>query len=261
MNSNRRGSLQPVKRSQTPKAIREANRRKKEYEAKRFNEPLRIFLERKHPEILTKFNELYNYLDFVNPSKKNLCKSAEFKEWMTENPLPTSTEQNIPVIPLPPASFDIVGAIFKEVVGEKEPSSEAANTQDVEPGADIVGDTSKDYNMLTGAENPLPTPSEQDTPLPTVNSSIEADIAGEILEELFGDTGPLSETVNCTRDAETEDVMSEYYRLMRATDVPIHNADEGIELNHYDELAYDLEPFDFDDELAHDLEPFDFNMI
>ena len=270
MHSNTRRSLNPAKRLQTPKAIREANRRKKESEDKRFNEPLRIFLERKHPEILTEFGELYKYLDFVNPGKKNLCKSSAFKEWMTENPLPVSVEQNIPVIPLPPPNsaiepssetvntqgislqfdesafdlkrnslcrtqnvkprVDIIGDIFKEVFGDVEPSSEAVNsTQNVEPSSEAVNSTQ--------------------------NVEPRADIVGDILKELFDDAEPLSETVNSTRDAETE--MNEHYNmLMAAADVPIHNIDEGIELNHYDELAYDFEPFDFN-MIAYD----DFNMI
>ena len=78
---------EPSKRkySQTPKAIQEAQRRKKDFEAKRFNDPLRIFIERKYPKVITEFTELYDFVNYLNPKRKNLCRTATFKQWMAEN--------------------------------------------------------------------------------------------------------------------------------------------------------------------------------
>ena len=63
---------------------------------------------------------------------------------------------------------------------------------------------------------------KQETPCPSNTSTI----VSEIIDELFGPDGLPDE--------------EEY------VDLPtLSGEDEGIELNHFDELAYDIEPFDF----------------
>ena len=171
--------------SQTPKAIREAKRRKEEHKAKRFNDPLRIFLERRYPKVLSEFTELYEYVDFLNPTKKNLCRTATFKEWMSENPPPLKT-----TLPMPSVSPVFETSLPTMVNMEK--SSEAVNIK-------------------------------QETPH---SSSGTSTIVSAIIDELFGPDGLPDE--------------EEY------ADLPTLNGDdEGIELNHFDEWAYDIKPFDF----------------
>ena len=46
--ANSRGSQKP----KSLKALKDIERRKKEFKSKRFNEPLKLFLERRYPEIL-----------------------------------------------------------------------------------------------------------------------------------------------------------------------------------------------------------------
>ena len=67
-----------------PKNVREANLRRERNKARRFNEPLRIFLERKHPNLLYEFKQLFQWIDERNPSRKNLSliNTDDFKQWM-----------------------------------------------------------------------------------------------------------------------------------------------------------------------------------
>ena len=164
--------------SQTPKAIREAKRRKEDHKAKRFNDPLKIFLERRYPKI----SELYKYVDFLNPNKKNLCKTSTFKEWMAENPAPLKT-----ILPMPHFASAVFEDSLPTMVNVKKPSEDE----------------------------------KQET-----RSSSTSTIVSEIVDELFGPDGTPDE----------EDF----------PDLPTLNGeDESIELNHFDELAYDIKPFDF----------------
>ena len=144
---------------------------------------MKIFLERRYPKILNEFSELYKYVDFLNPNKKNLCKTSTFKDWMAENPAPLKT-----ILPMP----HFASAVFEEdslptMVNVKKPSEDE----------------------------------KQET-----HSSSTSTIVSEIVNELFGPDGIPNE----------EDF----------PDLPTLNGeDEGIELNHFDELAYDIKPFDF----------------
>ena len=173
------------KYSQTPKAIQEAKRRKKDFEAKRFNDPLRIFIERKYLKVIAEFKELYEFVDYVNPTRKNLCRTATFKQWMAENPVPLKVIlPKLPALPVIETSEDSLPTMV--------------NTE--KPSEDV----------------------KQETP----HSSSTSTIVAEIVDELFGPDGLPDE--------------EEY------VDLPtLSGEDEGIELNHFDELAYDIEPFDF----------------
>ena len=84
-----------------PKKVREANLRRERNKERRFNEPLRIFLERKHPEVLHEFKQLFISIDERNPGRKNLSliNTEDFKLWMLNNP-PVPIPQP-PLLPSP----------------------------------------------------------------------------------------------------------------------------------------------------------------
>ena len=205
--------------SKTPKAIKEAEARKKKAQAKRFNDPMRVFLERKYPRIFAEFTELYKYFDFLNPAKKNLCKTVAFIEWVNENPLPA--EQDISGNSTIEPGSDIIGKVFREVFGERN----------AEP---LIPDV------------PLPTPANSaeplipDVPLPTPANSAEPLIPDVPLPTPDNSMSETNEMNNVAEDILNE-IDEHYDILMEAGDV----SDEGIELTTYDELALDFEPFDF----------------
>ena len=59
--------------------------RKNQKEQKRFEAPLRQFIEIKYKNIFQEYVELYNRMDAQNPTKNDLKKSELFKRWKEEN--------------------------------------------------------------------------------------------------------------------------------------------------------------------------------
>ena len=134
-------------RSCTEKAQREVIRRSENYKMKRFNDPLKIYIERKHPEIFAEYTEFYRYLDTKEPTRKNLSTSPAFKKWLKDNltftPIPESE------IPVSTKLTDIIGRLrkvesslkqVKSVINEREATqvhesviNEATSLQGIEP--------------------------------------------------------------------------------------------------------------------------------
>ena len=179
----------PKRRSQTERATYAVKRRKEEYEAKRFNKPLKIFLERKYPEILKEFTGFYNFVDFVNPGKKDLTRTTTFKQWLAENPTP-------------PTILSITPSVNREtdVLSPTTANTSANSEENVSPPANTSANSEENVS-------------------PPANTSANRETISDILDELFGPDG--------------------------LPDEILPNEDEGIELNHFDELAFDIEPFDF----------------
>ena len=190
----------PKQRSQSERATYAVKRRKEEYEAKRFNKPLKIFLERKYPEILKEFTGFYNFVDFVNPGKKDLTRTTTFKQWLSENPAPPTTPSvNRETDVLSPTTAN-TSANSEENVSP--PANTSANSEEnVSPPANTSANSEENVS-------------------PPANTSANRETISDILDELFGPDGLPDEILS-------------------------NNEDEGIELNHFDELAFDIEPFDF----------------
>ena len=93
--------LQAVRRprSNTLKAQREIARRIEINKARRFNDPFKLFIQRKYPKIYKEYQMFYEYLDMLNPELKNLTKSAQFKKWMNENQMLLDSELEVELIP------------------------------------------------------------------------------------------------------------------------------------------------------------------
>ena len=185
------------RRSQTERAAYAVKRRKEDYEAKRFNNPLRIFLERKYPKILEEFTELYNFFDYVNPGRKDLTKTSTFKQWMAENPVPIKNILPSTMVSANPSETET--NTFLSTTVSASPSETETNT------------------FLSTTVSASPSETETNTSV----SPSEVDTLSEIIDELFGPNGIPDGNLSTS------------------------NEDEGIELNHFDELAFDIEPFDF----------------
>ena len=70
------------KKSTTQKAAREVERRLEIKKAKRFNDPLKVFIHRKYPQIFEEYMTFYEYLHFASPKKDNLLKTPAFLTWL-----------------------------------------------------------------------------------------------------------------------------------------------------------------------------------
>ena len=176
-------------RPRTPKAIQEANRRKQQFKDKRFNDPMKIFLERRYPKILAEFGELYKYLDHLNPTKKNLTKSTAFKEWMAANPLP----QLLPVhFSAPQLSIPLLSASQLSQLSTPQSSTPQLPTPQlssgsIQAGADIMGtalsEVFVDAESLNTCEDEPLNPEPEDVGESIVNELLENEVLRELLNE------------------------------------------------------------------------------
>ena len=87
-------SRRPENLSQSTKAIQLRNSRIKRANERRFNKPLRVFLEHKYPDIFTEYTNLYQMMNTTHPNRKKLVSTATFRHWMATNP-PAVTSQDI----------------------------------------------------------------------------------------------------------------------------------------------------------------------
>ena len=81
------------RQSKSEKAEREVKRRLEYSVMKRFNDPLKCYVERKYPKIFDEYKNFYEYLNTMNPELKNLTKSKQFKDW--EENISTYSPENI----------------------------------------------------------------------------------------------------------------------------------------------------------------------
>ena len=64
---------------------RERELRKQKSVNRRFNDPLKIFIEQKYNGIFQEYVELHKRMVEENPDRKDLTKSGTFKRWLAAN--------------------------------------------------------------------------------------------------------------------------------------------------------------------------------
>ena len=152
--------------SQTVKAVRERDSRSRKGSERRFNVPLRKFIEHKYPTIYNEYVELFNLMVSAHPNRRNLATSSTFREWMTANPAnetqgkQTATSSAL-VIPQYPCA-DIISQALQGAFAEETPGQ----NNDQNPCQDI---------------EQLPPPTEQD---PTENNEHLNEV-DDILNEIM----------------------------------------------------------------------------
>ena len=110
-----------------------------------------------------------------------------------------------------PLDAEIVINLFPNLVSTLESSSTSSTEATTSPVEVLESSSSQDQ-----------TPNMVET-----STSERPNTVSELLDEIFGPGG-----------IDEED--------LRQIQIESENTDEGIELNHFDELAFDLEPFDFE---------------
>ena len=236
------------RRSQTERAAYAVKRRKEDYEAKRFNNPIRIFLERKYPKILEEFTELYKFINFINPGRKDLTKTLTFKQWLTENPAPL---KNISQTTVNTFSSTILS------VNRETETTTTANTFSLRTASATapLKNISPPTTVNTFSST-IPSVNRETETTTTANTfSLRTASANRETENTFSSTmasanreTETTTTTSANRETETNtisDILDELFGPNGIPDEILSNEDEGIELNHFDELAFDIEPFDF----------------
>ena len=215
------------KLSTTKKAVNERGLRSRVRSERRFNNPLRLFIQHKYRAIYEEYVELYNVMTAKHPRRRDLSTSSTFKEWKAACfAVETATTTTQTSSSAQSTSPDIINRALQEAF------TEVAATTDIQIDLNIEHLPSQE-NLYENTDRLL-SPPEQDN--------------NENIDHL-----PLPPEPNLNNEA--DDLINE---LMQ--DEAIRNLfeqpaeDEGIELNIFDEIEFDIEPFDFDTEV----EPFDY---
>ena len=218
------------------KAIKERNFRKRENERKRFEKPLRVFLQHKYKTIYEEYQQLHGLMVTNHPNKRNLVNTKTFKDWKRAN------EGN-------PKALDILSVAVTEtsgeyVTGEQPDVASLENEQSVASEQPNVASLESEQSVaseqrdVASLENEQSVASEQ----PNVASleSKQPDVAslgGEGANDIVDIERQIDQIVN-------ELIQEE--ELRGVLEMENDDDDEGIEISVWDELAMDIEPFDYE---------------
>ena len=202
----------PKTKTQRNKYAREW--RKNSYEEKRFNKPLREFLELKYRDIFNEYNWFYKSLDEQYPTSKDLTKTAVYKNWkrrqlncQTSDDEPTETE----LAETEPAETE---------PAETEPAeTEPAETEPAEPESNILSIV---------LEETFP-PNNNNVDINNMDFNQIDNIIEQVINELEGEEA-VRELLN------NNELVHPHYQ----------DQDEGIVLDVESELEAILEPFDYE---------------
>ena len=220
------------------KAIKERKYRRRENDRKRFEKPLRVFLEHKYETIYQEYTQLYDLMITNHPDKRNLINTKTFKEWMQANDANPK---------------DILSVAVSETLGEYVPSEQpdvASEQPDVAESEqpDIVASEQPD---VAESEQPDVVASEQ----PDVAESEQPDLESEQSVQGLESYVASFESVGANDiDRQIDQIIDELMQEEELRDVleRENDDDEGIEISVWDEIALDIEEFDYELEVDND---------
>ena len=210
--------------SKAEKAKYDKERKANERKERRFTKPLKMFFQRKYPTYYCEFVKFFKHLEDEYPGKKDLTKTAKFKEFLTIHP---PQERSITL-----SDEATVATLFPNLVLTLEPSTSSPvstlepSTSSTEAATSFPNLISpvKAVEVLESSASKGQTPNMVET---TTSERRTPNTVSELLDEIFGPGG-----------IDEED--------LHQIQIESENSDEGIELDHFNELAFDLEPFDFE---------------
>ena len=199
----------------TDKARQSRLYRRNQREQKRFEAPLREFIEIKYKYAFQEYVELYKRMDTQNPGKIDLKKTEIFKQWKISN------QQS---------SSDILTVAIRETIG-----------QDYNEAEQSEGNVSEDSE----AEQSEGNVSEAEQSEGNVSEDSEAEQSeGNVSEDSEAEQSEANQGLLAAQQVDAlvnEMIIDDELRALLNVEEP--KADEGIELNIFDEI--DIEPFDF----------------
>ena len=204
--------------------------RKNRKEKRRFESPLRQFVEIKYKDIFNEYIDLYQKMNDENPNKNDLTKTETFKNWKKQQQLDTDT---------------LSQAIRETIGSEATSNTETHEYNTISNGINNDGSPGRQDHMVTpqqvdsdngspgrrdhvvtpqriDSDNGSPGGQERMLAVHQIDTIVNEMINDDVLRELLNAGDPLDED---PQDGDPQD-------------------DEGIELNPWDEI--DIEPFDFE---------------
>ena len=166
-------------KSRAEKTLQARQRRKKERKMKRINNPLRIYIERKHSKIFKEFMDFLNAIERDNPRKKDLTKTEAFKKWIEKNPIPNTslnsseTANSTMLSPHIQVSLLNLNEIPPSSTTNHETSPSTNHETETSPSSTTNHETSPSTNHETETET---------SPSSTTNHETISDIIDELFE-------------------------------------------------------------------------------
>ena len=232
------------------KAVKERRFRQKEQERKRFDIPMRVFLEQKYPKIYQEYRDLYDTVNRIHPDVRDLTKTCTFKAWLHSLNHHSTT--------------DILTHVVKETLNHEETSissteeneihslqnldhsfqtdrevpqiaeeSELVNPQNLDQSFEPLTQTPEAAEQLVKV---IASPSQRATDEPNEAAAVIVNI-----NDLVGIMANVEDSV--------DQIMNELDQDPVVRDILNEPPDEGIEINPLDDIEYDIEPFDFNVEV------------
>ena len=213
----------PKTKTQRNKYAREW--RKNSYEEKRFNKPLREFLELKYRDIFNEYNWFYKSLNEQYPTSKDLTKTTGYKNWKRRQLNCESSDDEQPETE--PAET--------EQPETEQPETEPAETEqpeteqpETEPAETEQPET--ESNILTVAlEETVPPDDNNNVDINNMDINQIDNIIEQVINELEGEEA-IRELLN------NDELVHPHYQ----------DQDERIGLDVESELEAILEPFDYE---------------
>ena len=211
------------------KAIKERKYRKRENDRKHFEKPLRAFIEHKYQTIFEEYQQLYDLMVTNHPHKRNLINTKTFKEWIRTN------EGN-------PKTSDILSVAITETLGEcvTGEQSDVASLESEQSVASLESEQS--VASLESEQSVASLESEQSV------ASLESE---QFVASLESGGVPANDIADIER--QIDQIVNELMLEGEVRDaLESENEDEGIGINVLDEIAFDIEPFDYELEVDDD---------
>ena len=197
--------------------------RKDQYTEKRFNKPMKEFLQLKYRDIFNEYQWFYKLLDENHPNSKDLTKTKTFKNWKTRqlNCESSEEEQTQSETNQDEVEAESNQSEVETVRNEPEFSEVRAHeTEQVE--------TSHPDILSVAIDETLP---ENDN-----NNNIDIDNIEHIIQEVIN-------------ELEQDQAVRELLNNEELVHPNYQDEDEGIDLDVETELAAIIEPFDYEEEL------------
>ena len=202
-------------KSQTSRAIYVRRWRENNYKDKRFNKPLREYIELKYGDIYNEYCSFFKSLDEQHPSAKDLTKTRTYKKWKNELLNDESTE--------PEDESDTTD-------NQTEPAEPDTTDNQTEPAEPDTTD-----NQIDPAEPDVLTATIQETLSPVVNEiNIDINEVDNIIEQMINELEQ-DDAIRDLLNQNNDELVHPHYQY----------EDEGIGLNVETELEDILEPFDY----------------
>ena len=174
--------------SQTGRALYQRRSRVYKANERRFNNPLRAFIEHKYPAIFTEYAQLYETMNRAYPHRKNLTKTSIFKHWVsTSAPESTSAENSS-------SNNDIINQALREAIAsiEHNPPADEQSHQHPPP---VQQGPQQLYNDIEQILDEMAADRDIGDILDQPNPQEDEGIELNLVDEIYDDIQPLDYTL------------------------------------------------------------------